>query len=99
MFPQSWPTRSPASEDRSAIDFARSRAWPLLPAQNNAKTRSCSKARAVSSGGKSGAAPPRCGQYALVGRPELTAVQPGPFEVVAEGFIQLDEVGAVLLQP
>ena len=43
--------------------------------------------------------PRRGGQGAVVGRPELGPVAAGLLEVVAEDLVQLDELGAVLLEP
>ena len=53
--------------------------------------------RAAAGGGQ--AAPRRRGQLAVVGQPELGAVAAGLLEVVAEDLVQLDELGAVLLEP
>ena len=55
------------------------------------------KLRAAPGGGQ--APPRRRGQAVVVGQPELGAVAACLFEVVAEDLVQLDELGAVLLQP
>ena len=53
--------------------------------------------RAAAAGGQ--APPRRRGQLAVAGSPELGAVAAGLLEVVAEDLVQLDELGAVLLEP
>jgi hypothetical protein len=53
--------------------------------------------RAATGGGQA----PSCRgcQDAVVGRPELSAVAAGLLEVVAQDLVQLDKLGAVVLQP
>ena len=86
---------SSVSRTRSSSSRVHERGSALEQADGGAVVRPNLRA---ATGGRQ-APPRRGGQDAVVGRPELSAVAAGLLEVVAEDLVQLDELGAVVLQP